>query len=71
MTIAADGATVAPVALPVLRARFRDRRHPLLTAAACAIAVLIGLAVVPVVFVAADRAFVVEWSNAFFDLAGL
>jgi hypothetical protein len=71
MTTAADGATTVPAALPVFRARFRDRRHPLLAAAACAIAVLIGLAVPPVVFVTADHTLVVKWSNALFDLAGL
>lgn len=71
MTTGADGATTVPAALPVFRARFRDRRHPLLAAAAYAVTVLIGLAIIPVVFVTADHALVVEWSNAVFDLAGL
>jgi hypothetical protein len=71
MTTAADSATTVPAAPPVFRARFRDRRHPLLTTGACAIAALIGLAVIPVVFVMADHTLVVEWSNALFDLAGL
>jgi hypothetical protein len=33
--------------------------------------VLLGLAVVPVIFVTADHTLVVKWSNALFDLAGL
>jgi cyanate permease len=59
------------VALPVLHVRFRDRRPSMLAAAACALAVLIGLALMPVVFVIADHTLVVEWINAVFDLAGL
>jgi hypothetical protein len=68
MTTAAAGATTVPL---VFHVRFRDRRHPLLAAASCAIAVLIGLAVLPVAFVTVDHTIVVEWSNALFDLAGL
>jgi hypothetical protein len=55
----------------LLHDRFRDRNHPLLATAACAIVVLICLAALPVAFVTVDHTLVVEWSNALFDLAGL
>jgi hypothetical protein len=51
--------------------RFRDRSHRFLAAATYALALLIGLATAPVVFVAADRGFVVACLNAMFDLVGL
>jgi hypothetical protein len=51
--------------------RFRDRGHPFLATGAYALALLIGLATAPVVFMTADRGFVVACLNAVFDLVGL
>jgi hypothetical protein len=69
--MATGGAAKVATVQSVLRARFRDRKHSLLAAAACVITVLICLAVVPLIFATADHAFVVEWASAVFDLAGL
>lgn len=51
--------------------RFRDRSHPFLAAGTYALALLVGLAMAPVVFLVADRGFVVACLNAVFDLVGL
>jgi hypothetical protein len=69
--LASDEPPTVPATSPLLRARFGDRGHPVLATAACAVAALICLAALPVAFVAVDHTLVVEWSNAFFDLAGL
>lgn len=71
MTKVADDATNRHARPPIFRTQFRDRRHPMLAAAAYAIALLIGLASWPVLFVVTDHILVVEWINAAFDLAGL
>ena len=65
------GRAMTTAASPVLHARFRDRNHPLLAAAACTTAVLICLAALPMAFVMMDHTLVVAWSNALFDLVGL
>jgi hypothetical protein len=46
-------------------------RSVLLPTAACAAAVAVGLALLPLAFVAVDHKQVVAWTNALFDLAGL
>jgi hypothetical protein len=71
MTTTADGTMAMPAISPLLHSRFRDRSHPLLATAACAIVVLICLAALPLAFVTVDHTLLVEWSNALFDLAGL
>jgi hypothetical protein len=71
MMTTSDSAIAMAAKSPVLYVRFRDRGHPLLVAAACAIVVLICLAALPVAFVMVDHTLVVEWSNALFDLAGI
>ena len=46
-------------------------RSAVLPTAACAAAIAVGIAVVPLAFVAVDHKHVVAWTNALFNLAGL
>lgn len=55
--------------LPAVRV-WRGRSF-VLPAAVCAAAMAVGLALLPVAFVAVDHKRVVTWTNALFDLAGL
>ena len=55
---------------PVVGRRPRARALAL-PVAACATAMAVGMAVLPVAFVAADHTRVVAWTNRLFDLAGL
>jgi hypothetical protein len=46
-------------------------RSAMLPTVACAAAMAVGLALLPLAFVAVDHKQVVAWTNALFDLAGL
>jgi hypothetical protein len=52
-------------------ARRRRGRFPVVPVAACATVMAVGMAALPVAFVAVDHTRVVAWTNRLFDLAGL